>query len=119
MRREIVKLCRACHATAVGGVTLVVDGGGISAASSIFRLLPFGAGSSGGDRLYVTVLVTTERTLTGLLQALRGASKYRREALSRLQSAGEKGEYMALPEGRLLKVVLGEGPHVLEEHAGE
>ena len=69
--------------------------------------------------MYVTVLVTTERTLTGLLQALRGASKYLREALSRLQSAGEKGEYMALPEGKLLKVVLGEGPHVLEEHAGE
>jgi hypothetical protein len=81
---------------------LVVEGGGISLASSIFRRLPFGAGSSGGDLLYVTVRVTTERTLTGLLQALRGASKYFREALSKLHSAGENGEKTALPEGKLL-----------------
>jgi hypothetical protein len=65
--------------------------------------------------LYVTVLVTTDRTLTGLLQALLGGSKYFRVALSRLQSAGEKGEYSALLGGRLLIVVLGEGPLVLGE----
>ena len=52
----------------------VVEGGGISDASNL-RFLPFGAGSRGGDRLYVTVLVTTDRTLTGLEQALLGASK--------------------------------------------
>lgn len=70
---------------------VVADGGGISVVSSL-RFFPFGAGSKGGDRLYVTVLVTTDRTLTGLLHALRGASKYLRVALSKLQSAGENGE---------------------------
>lgn len=69
--------------------------------------------------MYVTVLVTTDRTLTGLLQALRGVSQYRLRALSRVQSAGEKGEYMALPVGRLLKPVRGDGPQVLGEYAGE
>jgi hypothetical protein len=69
----------------------VMGGGGISAASTL-RFLPFGAGSRGGDRLYVTVLVTTDRTLTGLVHALLGASKNRRVALSQVQSAGEKGE---------------------------
>ena len=86
---------------------------------SSFRFLPFGAGSSGGDRLYVTVRVTTDRTLTGLLHALRGVSKYLREALSRLQSAGEKGEYARPAEETLLKPVRGEGPHVVGEYAGE
>jgi len=69
----------------------VVGGGGISRAS-ILRFLPFGAGSRGGDRLYVTVLVTTDRRLTGLVHALLGASKNRRVALSQFQSAGENGE---------------------------
>jgi len=69
----------------------VVGGGGISAAS-ILRFLPFGAGSSGGDLLYVTVRVTTDRTLTGFVHALLGASKNRRVALSQFQSAGENGE---------------------------
>jgi len=69
----------------------MIGGGGISVASSL-RFLPLGAGSRGGDRLYVTVLVTTDRTLTGLVEALFGASKYRRVALSQPQSAGEKGE---------------------------
>ena len=59
---------------------------------SVFRRLPRGAGSRFGVvRLYVTVLVTTLRTLTGLEQALRGVvivSKIRFE----LQSAGENGE---------------------------
>lgn len=42
-------------------------------ALAVFLLLPFGAGSRFGVvRLYVTVLVTTLRTLTGLLTALRG-----------------------------------------------
>ena len=72
-------------------LSLPMVGGGISVAE-IFRFFPLGAGSNGGDRLYVTVLVTTERTLTGLTQALLGASKYLRVALSALQSAGEKGE---------------------------
>lgn len=57
-----------------------------------FLLLPRGAGSRlGGARLYVTVLVTTLRTQTGLGQALRGVdidSNIRLED----QSAGEKGE---------------------------
>ena len=58
---------------------------------SSFRFLPLGAGSS-AVLLYVTVLVTTDRTLTGRMQPLRGASKYRCPLLSRFQSAGEKGE---------------------------
>lgn len=76
---------------ALPSLSFPMVGGGISVAE-IFRFLPFGAGSNGGDRLYVTVLVTTERTLTGLIQALLGASKYRRVALSTFQSADEKGE---------------------------
>jgi hypothetical protein len=68
-----------------------VGGGSISVAS-IFRFLPFGAGSNGGERLYVTVLVTTDLTLTGFETALLGVSKNRRVALSGFQSAGEKGE---------------------------
>jgi len=58
-----------------GTVTEVVDGGGISVPSSTLRFLPLGAGSNGGDRLYVTVRVTTERTLTGLGHALLGSAK--------------------------------------------
>jgi hypothetical protein len=94
-----------------------VGGGGISIAS-ILRFLPLGAGSNGGDRLYVTVLVTTDRTLTGLGHALRGASKKRRVALSQLQSAGENGEYMP-PVLMPLMAVRGEGPQVDGENAGE
>ena len=60
--------------------------------TSSFLFFPFGAGSRGGVRLYTTVLVTTERTLTGRTVALRGCSKYRRPLLSRFQSAGEKGD---------------------------
>ena len=94
----------------------VAEGGGIlefESEVSIFRFFHFGAGSSGGDRLYVTVLVTTDRTLTGLLHALRGASKYFRVALSILQSAGENGEYSA--DDMLLIPVRGDGPQVLGE----
>jgi hypothetical protein len=40
----------------------------------------------------VTVLVTTDRTLTGRMQALLGASKNLCPALSRFQSAGENGD---------------------------
>jgi hypothetical protein len=40
----------------------------------------------------VTVLVTTDRTLTGRIQVLLGASKYLCPLLSRFQSAGENGE---------------------------
>jgi hypothetical protein len=68
-----------------------VGGGSMSVASS-FRFLPFGAGSNGGERLYVTVLVTTDLTLTGFDTALLGVSKNRRVALSGFQSAGENGE---------------------------
>lgn len=75
----------------MAATSLMALGGGISDASS-FRFLPFGAGSNGGDRLYVTVLVTTDRTLTGFEHALLGASKNRRVALSQFQSAGENGE---------------------------
>jgi hypothetical protein len=73
-------------------VSLVVVGGGGISEAPILRFLPLGAGSRGGDRLYVTVLVTTDRTLTGLVHALLGVSKNRRVALSQFQSAGEKGE---------------------------
>ncbi len=55
--------------------------------------------------------MTTDRTLTDLGQALRGGSKCFLVALSRLQSAGEKGEKSIEPEGRLLKV-RGDGPLV-------
>jgi hypothetical protein len=40
----------------------------------------------------VTVLVTTDRTLTGRIQVFLGASKYLCPLLSRFQSAGENGE---------------------------
>lgn len=58
--------------TAIIPISFVVEGGGISEASTL-RFLPLGAGSRGGDLLYVTVLVITDRTLTGLEQALLGA----------------------------------------------
>ena len=80
------------HATAVGGDEVVVVGGGAISVASIFLFFPFGAGERGGDRLYVTVRVTTELTLTGLVQALLGGSKNLRVLLSILQSAGENGE---------------------------
>lgn len=86
------------------------------AALSVFRRLPFGAGSRFGVvRLYVTVLVTTLRTLTGFGQALRGVvivSNIRLE----LQSAGENGEYSALWTPDM--AVLGDGP-VVGENMGE
>ena len=104
----------SCHATAVGGVVVAGDGGGFMAPSSSFRFLPLGAGSRGGDLLYVTVLVTTDRTLTGLGHALRGGSKRDLVALSMVQSAGEKGENNIEPDGRLL-IVRGEGPLVAED----
>jgi len=80
------------YTTAVGAaaVAVTVGGGGISGVSS-FRFLPLGAGSR-SVILYVTVLVTTERTLTGRTQAFFGASKYLCPVLSRFQSAGENGE---------------------------
>lgn len=57
--------------------------------SSIFRFLPFGAGSR-GVRLYVTVRVTTDLTETGLTLVLLGDSRYRRWSSD--QSAGENGD---------------------------
>lgn len=98
---------------------MIAAGGGISGLGDNLRFLPFGAGSNGGDLLYVTVLVTTDRTLTGLMHALFGASKYLRVALSTFQSAGEKGEYIILPVLMVLKAVRGEGPQVDGENAGE
>lgn len=64
---------------------------------SNFLRLPFGAGSR-GVRVYVTVLVTTWRTLTERWQPDRGVrgDSCIRALLSRYQSAGEKGERMAL-----------------------
>lgn len=63
---------------------------------AVFLLLPRGAGSRFGvARLYVTVLVTTLRTLTALGQALRGVDIVSNIRLED-QSAGEKGEYNAL-----------------------
>jgi hypothetical protein len=44
----------------------------------------------------VTVLVTTDRTLTGRAHALRGASKYLLPLLSSVQSEGENGDRIAL-----------------------
>jgi hypothetical protein len=79
---------RVLYTTAVEADT--AGGGGISGASS-FRFLPLGAGSR-AVLLYVTVLVTTDRTLTGRMQPLLGASKYLCPLLSRFQSAGENGE---------------------------
>jgi len=80
---------------------------------SSFRFLPFGAGSKGGDLLYVTVLVTTDRTLTGRLQPDLGASKkYLRPDPSRPQSAGENGD-------RALMSPLLEDVAVPGENAGE
>lgn len=67
----------------------------------------------------MTVLVTTDRTLTGFEQALRGPSKERRVALSMFQSAGEKGEKTMLPALIPLKAVRGDGPQVVGEKAGE
>lgn len=62
----------------------------------VFLRLPLGAGSRlGVVRLYVTVLVTTLRTLTGLGQALRGVASVSNVLLVD-QSAGENGEYRAL-----------------------
>src|SRR5213080_4141823 len=80
---------------AVGAAAITGDGG-VNDPSLTFLFLPFGAGSSGGVLLYVTVLVTTDRTLTGRTQALRGASKYLWPLLSRAHSEGEKGDRMAL-----------------------
>ena len=61
------------------------------------RFLPLGAGSRGvtGERVYVTVRVTTCRTLTGFWVADRGDS-YIRLILSAFQSAEENGERMEL-----------------------
>lgn len=76
----------------------------------VFLRLPLGAGSRFGVvRLYVTVLVTTLRTLTGLEQALRGVVIESNILLDGFdQSAGEKGEYSALAIPDM--AVLGEGP---------
>lgn len=46
--------------------------------------------------MYVTVLVTTERTLTGRTQELLGPSKYLLPLLSRVHSVGENGDRIAL-----------------------
>lgn len=70
--------------------------GGDRASSLVFLFLPLGAGSSGGVLLYVTVLVTTDRTLTGRTHALLGVSKNLIPLLSRAQSDGENGDRMAL-----------------------
>jgi len=84
----------------------------------VFLRLPFGAGSRFGVvRLYVTVRVTTLRTLTDLLQALRGVAIVSNILLEGFdQSAGEKGEYSAdvTPD----MAVLGDGP-VPGEKIGE
>lgn len=107
------------HATAVGaaGVHAGLFGGGISLWSDSLRFLPFGGGPKGGDRRYVTVLVTTDLTLTGRLQPVRGASKkYLLPEPSNPQSAGENGD-RALKALRVV-AVLGEGLMV-EENAGE
>lgn len=59
---------------------------------AVFLRFPFGAGSRFGVvRLYVTVLVTTLRTLTGFGQADLGVV-IDSNILLELQSAGEKGE---------------------------
>ena len=71
---------------------------------STFLFLPFGAGSKGGVLLYVTVLVTTDLTLTGLTQALRG-SNILCPLLSKFQSAGEKGDRV----NEELRALLGDG----------
>lgn len=68
----------------------------LPAVLAVFLLLPLGAGSRFGVALlYVTVLVTTLRTLTGLGQALRGVV-IDSNILLEVQSAGENGEYRAL-----------------------
>jgi len=64
--------------------------------SSALFLFPFGAGSR-AVRLYVTVRVTTWRTLTGRAHALRGASKCRAPPSS-AQSAGENGDRTLMGE---------------------
>jgi hypothetical protein len=94
------------YTTAVGGLA-TRTGDGI-APSLTFLFLPFGAGSSGGVLLYVTVLVTTDRTLTGRTQALLGVSKYLVPLLSRAQSEGENGDRMALIEALRGESVPGE-----------
>ena len=67
----------------------------VSFAHSIFLLLPRGAGSR-GVRVYVTVLVTTCLTLTGRWPPLdRGDAKCL-VLPSMIQSAGEKGDRIAL-----------------------
>lgn len=83
---------------------------------SVFRRLPRGAGSRlGVVLLYVTVRVTTLRTLTGFEQALRGVARVSKIRLV-LQSAGENGEYSALVTPDM--AVRGEGP-VVGENRGE
>jgi hypothetical protein len=83
-------------------------GGGVDASSLTFLFFPLGAGSSGGVRLYVTVLVTTDRTLTGRIQALLGVSKYLVPLLSRAQSEGENGDRMVVIEALRGESVPGE-----------
>lgn len=69
----------------------------LPAVLAVFLLFPLGAGSRFGvARLYVTVLVTTLRTLTAFGQALRGVASVSHVLLVEDQSAGEKGEYKAL-----------------------
>jgi hypothetical protein len=87
---------------------LTSTGGGDDASSLIFLFFPLGAGSSGGVRLYVTVLVTTDRTLTGRIQALLGVSKYLVPLLSRAHSEGENGDRMVLNEALRGESVPGE-----------
>ncbi len=82
------------YATAVAAVLKPPGDGNVP--SLIFLFLPLGAGSSGGVLLYVTVLVTTDRTLTGRTQALLGVSKYLVPLLSRAHSEGENGDRIAL-----------------------
>lgn len=82
------------YTTAVrGAVTRTGEGKDPSLA---FLFFPLGAASSGGVLRYVTVRVTTDRTLTGRTTALLGASQYLFPLLSRVQSEGENGERMAL-----------------------
>ena len=66
------------------------------------RFFPLGAGSSGviGDLVYVTVRVTTCRTLTGLLVADRGDS-YILLIFSGFQSAEENGDRREFKELQL------------------
>lgn len=87
----------SCYTMAVAAlVTIAAGGGGVNDVSLTFLFLPFGAGSRGGVLLYVTVLVTTDRTLTGRIEALLGVSKHLCPLLSSAHSEGENGERMAL-----------------------